>query len=587
MIDSTLVNTFGHATGVLVFGVFLYLLVRLGGSRRPMLAALLALLWNLASLFVLAAHSTTNVATETAVAVGFSVLSLLPAVLFDLCLAGRFRVLTRWGYALSTLAIALHGIELIAAQQRYHRWGLVLITFGFGALTVAAAIAGRRESIPRTVAVMSLFLFAMSFVHLDSSHAEQAWSRELAFHHAGIPLALVVLLQDYRFLLLDAFFRVLADLLLAVAFALGALWTADRLAPADGFERGLILIAAALALVLFALVRSRLQAFLTRMLFGRADTERLLASLEVAARDESSYIANASAKLAEFMSADLIKLDERLLDRWKLASPTLTSELARVCPDAEVIVPVRLGPDEIRLIGLGRRRGGRHYLSEDLEALARASTRIAEHVERFRVSELRRLVSQAELRALQSQINPHFLFNALNTLYGVIPRSAEGARRTVLNLADIFRYFLTTDRSFLPLEEELAIVRAYLDIERLRLGEKLTIEIDVDDEALTELIPVLCIQPLVENAVRHGIAPQAGGGTVRVEAHVRDGALAVAVLDTGAGFHTAEQSGVGLENVRRRLELCYGPGAELEIACGPAGTSVRFVVPMAKSAEVV
>ena len=127
---------------------------------------------------------------------------------------------------------------------------------------------------------------------------------------------------------------------------------------------------------------------------------------------------------------------------------------------------------------LGRRTGGRRYLSEDLQALARAAAQIVEQIEQYRESEMRRLVAQAELRALQSQIHPHFLFNALNTLYGIIPREAKGARETVLNLADIFRYFLETEKSFLPLEEELHIIKAYLEVERLRLGDKLRIEID-------------------------------------------------------------------------------------------------------------
>src|SRR5208337_1159652 len=126
------------------------------------------------------------------------------------------------------------------------------------------------------------------------------------------------------------------------------------------------------------------------------------------------------------------------------------------------------------------------------------AAQIVGQVEQFRESEMRRLVAQAELRALQSQIHPHFLFNALNTLYGIIPREARGARETVLNLADIFRYFLETERTFLPLEEELHIVKAYLEVERLRLGEKLHVEIDVDADTLLVPIPILSIQPLVE-----------------------------------------------------------------------------------------
>jgi LytS/YehU family sensor histidine kinase len=229
---------------------------------------------------------------------------------------------------------------------------------------------------------------------------------------------------------------------------------------------------------------------------------------------------------------------------------------------------------------LGRRTGGRRYLSEDLLALGRAASAVAEQIEQFRESEMRRLAAQAELRALQSQIHPHFLFNALNALYGIIPREAQGARETVLNLADIFRYFLETRRSFLPLEEELRIVRAYLQVERLRLGEKLQIEINVAPEVLSLPIPILSIQPLVENAVKHGIAPKTGGGVVTIEACLDPpGTLSVTVRDTGAGFAKNASGGVGLENVTRRLELYYGSESRLRIHSGPEGCQVSFAIP--------
>ena len=111
--------------------------------------------------------------------------------------------------------------------------------------------------------------------------------------------------------------------------------------------------------------------------------------------------------------------------------------------------------------------------------MRRLGSVIVESVERFRSEELKRLATQAELRALQAQINPHFLFNAFNTLYGTIDRGSFEARRLVLNLTDIFRYFLQGDRSFIPLSEELRIIKAYLEIEALRLGDRLETELDV------------------------------------------------------------------------------------------------------------
>jgi two-component system LytT family sensor kinase len=606
--ESLLVNTLGHAAGVLIFGIFLFLLIqdraarRLRGSFKSMLAAALALVWNLASLLVLAMGARTGSDT-----VAFSVLSLLPAVLFDLCLAGRQRLLVGLGYALSAVAILLHAMELFRGDALYHRWGLNLITIGFVALTCIAALsdlyyskvwrdANRRAATSRLVGTMSLFLLAISFVHFGEGHAQQVWSRELAFHHAAIPLALLVLLQDYRFVLLDAFLRFLANVLLAALFVSGgaAVWRLDpmRGTPAP-FDQALLLTGACLLLIVFALLRTRVQAALTRLVFRRKDVEALLRNLKQVVREEHIYVESAAAQLGEFVSAQASLSPgsgggEGIgagLEETEPRRPMLVSEFSRRRAELEeqgieVVVPLRLSSRGTRYILLGRRSGGRRYLSEDLSALSRATSVIVEQLEQFRESEMRRLVAQAELRALQSQIHPHFLFNALNALYGIIPREAKGARETVLNLADIFRYFLETRKSFLPLEQELHIVKAYLEIERLRLGEKLQTKIDVAPGALATPIPVLSIQPLVENAVKHGIAPLPQGGLVRIEARqTATGALEIRVSDTGSGFTPPGAGGIGLANVARRLELCYGPGARLDVESGSGGTIVSFAIP--------
>jgi two-component system LytT family sensor kinase len=603
--ESLLVNALGHSAGVLIFGIFLYLLIqdraarRLAGSTKSMIAAALALLWNLASLIVLGADASSQLTTVIA-AVSFFILSLLPAVLFDLCLQERFRVLVRLGYGLSAVTIALHVVELFHDSSRYHRWGLTLITIGYGALTCVAAAGvlisrddNRRATTSRLVGTMSLFLLAMSFVHFRSGDVTQVWSRELAFHHAAIPLALLILLQDYRFLLLDAFLRFLANVLLAAIFTAGAVeaWRLDLVGrPSTPFTMALLLTGACLLLIVFALARAGLQGLLTRLVFRSPDRDALLAKLKTPVRDEREYLRDAAAWLGEFMGGEVI--DGGQLPEIDVARPAIVSEVPRdrallERAGVEVVIPLRLGSIGTQYVLLGRRFGGRRYLSEDLQALGWAAGEIVEQVEQFRESEMRRLVAQAELRALQSQIHPHFLFNALNTLYGIIPREATGARETVLNLADIFRYFLETGKSFLPLEEELHIVTAYLEVERLRLGGKLGVEIEVEAAALLAPIPILSIQPLVENAVKHGISPKPDGGMVRLEARVEDGMLHVAVKDTGAGFGaqhsgTGPKSGVGLENVNRRLQLCYGPETHLTVRSDRTGTSVSFAIPLSQ-----
>jgi len=257
-------------------------------------------------------------------------------------------------------------------------------------------------------------------------------------------------------------------------------------------------------------------------------------------------------------------------------------------PWVQAVLPLRFSRGDVHFLLLGAREGGRRYLSEDFSVLARLGAAVVEHVEQIRAIEMENLVSQAELKALQAQINPHFLFNSLNTLYGVIDRDNAEARRMVLNLADVFRYLLRSDRTLIAVEEELKIVRAYLEIEELRLGPKLSTELTIEDAALQAAIPLLSIQPLIENAVKHGVAARMGAGFVRLTIRVDGEGMCVEVVNsgecderilaaTGAGIGL---SGIGLSNVRRRLALYYGTEAQFHAAVGQGVTTVGFTLPL-------
>jgi LytS/YehU family sensor histidine kinase len=150
-----------------------------------------------------------------------------------------------------------------------------------------------------------------------------------------------------------------------------------------------------------------------------------------------------------------------------------------------------------------------------------------------------------------------------------------------LNLAEIFRYFLQNDRSAINLSEELKIIRAYMELEQLRLGERLRVEIDVDESAASVSIPPLSIQPLVENAVKHGVARRTGPGHVKLRIRHNAGVLRVEVRDSGGGILPSDGShtGVGLDNVRQRLRLAYGPESKLIIGVEAGETVVSFEIP--------
>lgn len=611
-----LVNTLGHSAGAILFGIFLYLLLRdragahLRGSWLSVTAASLAFLWNVGSLAVLVLPPD-RPETGLVIFFSFAVLSLLPAVLLHLSLGDGFDPVVAAGYALSAIAIGMHLWELVRSGVGYRRGALLLITVGFAVLTALAvarvafeASAERRAKASRIIGAMCAALFAMSFVHLGSGHASEAWSRELVFHHAGIPLALFVLLQDYRFVLLDAFIRFLGNALLAgvvvfvaVRLALRGLVIDPRLSKNPLYET-LLVVGFCVLLIAFAMLRSAVQRWLTKVVFRRGDLERKVRDIQARAtlfHDEAEFLEWSTGELADFMSAqraENLPCDAETSALADLVFPAPASDVpawrhVEHYDWVEAIVPLRLAHSGARYVLLGRRYGGRRYLSEDLASLSRLAAAVVEQVERFRDTEMRRLVSQAELRALQSQINPHFLFNALNTLYGVIPRNAGKARQTVLNLAEIFRYFLQSEKTFIPLSEELEIVRAYLEIERLRLGPRLETRIEIDDAALDAPIPILSIQPLVENAIKHGIAAKSGPGVLELSAMAAGGRVRIAVRDTGPGMSASVSGngrGVGLANVRRRLQLCFGPESDLSIESSPEGTSVEFAVPMASVA---
>ena len=597
-----LVNTIGHCAGAVIFGILLSLFLlnwrrsRGEGSGLPALAAALAMLWNVGSLIALATGPNGGATADIIVAASFSILSLLPAVLLHISLESRHRALWIAGYALSVVAIVLHVSDLLAQAPRSHYAALLVITIGFSILTGISVILELRQANraagSRLAGAMALFLLSISFAHFGAQHPRQAWSGELAFHHAGIPLALLVLLQDYRFLLLDAFLRFVVNATLAGAAVLIAIRAVKS--PEFNrhlnhpFEAGLLFVLACLLLVVFVYIRNRIQGLLTRVLFLRSNVDEALKELHQlgrAAVSETEYLGLAAEAVAGFLHTARFQLDEAC----PLNVGSLTTPVAVLDPDrwslpawVQAVVPLRFSRGDARYLLLGARRGGRRYLSEDLAVLARLDAAIVEQVEQLRGIQMQNLVSQAELKALQAQINPHFLFNSLNTLYGTIDRSNVDARRLVLNLADVFRYLLRSDRTFIEIEEELKIVRAYLEIEELRLGTKLQTELDVDDEALHAKIPMLSIQPIVENAVKHGVAARTGSGFVRLSVRVRPDRIAIEVSNSGecdTRVLMNGSSGVGLTNVRRRLALCYGEDARVQASATGGVTTVGFVLP--------
>ena len=209
------------------------------------------------------------------------------------------------------------------------------------------------------------------------------------------------------------------------------------------------------------------------------------------------------------------------------------------------------------------------------------------HALQTRQRELADLAAAAQLAALRAQINPHFLFNSLNSIAQLIHVDPDKAEVCVERLAEIFRYLLRrSEQEFVPLAEELAVADAYLEIERARFGERLQVDKQIDSASLRQRIPSLILQPLIENAVKHGLARKVGTGTVRIGAATNDGILTLTVDDDGVGMSAATlagvfERGVGLGNLRARLERLYGADHLPSITSTLGrGTSIRLRLPL-------
>jgi two-component system LytT family sensor kinase len=214
-----------------------------------------------------------------------------------------------------------------------------------------------------------------------------------------------------------------------------------------------------------------------------------------------------------------------------------------------------------------------------------------------KLEEQSRLLMEARLDALQRQINPHFLFNTLNSITSLVRSQPELAREMIVKLANILRALLKGREAFVPFAEELAFTDDYLDIEVVRFGEKLRVVKEIAEDTLAVMVPSMLLQPLIENSIKHGLEPRISGGTVTLRSRMlSDGRLLLEVEDDGIGMDAERDGvvdaerpfgagsgggGIGMRNVRERMAVMYGNAAEVEMVSRPGrGTKVTLVLPM-------
>jgi two-component system LytT family sensor kinase len=619
---SELLNLVGLSTGVVLYAMLLAMVVRAGratGASRfdPLLlaTAVLGLVWNLCAL---PAYELPKIGIEGPftflIAAGYSALGFLPAVVVHSVLRDERdhssvlgwpkRIVVYAAYMVSAAAAGLHAYAAWTGDPLPSPFGMRLLTYAFIALVIPlAAVTRRQPGARRALWAAALAIFAVSALHLSQLHrGDASWPVELLGHHASLPLAFAILYQDFPFALADLFLKraltlvaLVSAALLGVA-AIGAIHSPE-LPLRDPRDIGLLVTLWVGTALLYPRIRDVIGWFVDTVLLDRPDYATLRADIGRGVQrhqDISAMLDEVCTQLAPALSARTVRWREQPVP--PLTEINATAPIGTV--SAAVDVPVAEPPRyALEVSGLF---GGRRLLSDDhaaLDAVASLAGRRIDAIrlthERYarelRVQEIGKLVSEAELRALRAQINPHFLFNALTTIGYLIQTAPPRALSTLMRLTALLRSVLRSEGEFTTLGHELELIESYLDIEHARFEQRLRVRIDVPMTLRNLRVPPLVLQPVVENAVKHGIAPLLRGGDVTVTARTEasgDGrTLLVVIHDTGPGVSEAQmragrEGGVGLSNVERRLACQYGEAASLSIDSAPgAGTTVRIRLP--------
>jgi hypothetical protein len=612
---ASLVNLLGFTVGIALYALLLAMIVRHRRAPRArsvnlllLTTSVLGLIWNIGELCVFVWKDFgTNVFPPFFVALSYSALGFLPSVVVHSAQneEKKARWLTVAAYGLSIFAAILHFQSLIFRNSAPSDAALRVLTFGSLALVAGLLIFNFRQTVEKkTIWASALLVFAVSALHLSGENEEKSWLVELVAHQSSLPLALAILYQNYRFAFADLFLKRAFSLILlaSVAFGLYVFVAAPLLHYHETHDRNdvnavsiLLTLWIATALVYPSLHRFAVW-FVDKIVLHRGDYEKL--QIEIGREVESiesieGILDRICCKLSEVLTAkNAVWVEENEIGvQQKFAA-------VNYAPDsAAVFVATAEAP--FYRINLNDFAGGRRLLSDEIEMLEAVSLLTARRIDVLRVSherceqefreqEFAKLASQAQLSALRAQINPHFLFNALTTIGYLIQTSPDKAFATLMRLTQLLRGVLRSTGEFCALGEEIKLIENYLDIEKARFEERLTIEIDVPHELEKMRVPALILQPLVENAIKHGVSENKNGGAVKISAELKNKNgevfLMMSVFDSGAGKpfeKLGHISGVGLKNIRERLQSYYGKNAGLKIENDFAkGTLAQIELPV-------
>jgi len=582
---------------------------RPAGTALAVGAGLLGVAWNAgAAAFLVLSHARRASLPEEALrAVAFGALGFLVAVFVDAAVrpwGSHAHPAAVWvrraAYAMAGVAAALHAAQPMLGRATPSVPGLRLLAIGsLGIVPFVLWTAPRGQRLHRgLLSAAAVLASALCALHLaEHLPGTDTWSAALFGHHASLPLIVAILYQDYRFAFADLFLKralaltLLAGIVLGLYLAVvGPILSAGAgrpgTHPAPVWILGLW-VATALA---FPSLQRLTNRFVDSVVLRRPDYARLRADIaELASGLDSAepMLDGVCVRLAAALRARVTwsRLDE--------TGPAPTNERSE---PSTIVLPTHEPPRftlEVRELPPGKR-----LLSDDvvlLDAVASSVARrldsvrlVRERCERdYREQEIARLATEAELRALRAQLNPHFLFNALNTIGYLMRAAPDRAFGTLLDLTRLLRAVLKRSGDFVTLGQELELVRAYLAIESARFEDRLRTVIDVPPALLAWQVPPLVLQPLVENAIKHGITLRAEGGEVSVVARASDaeGMLVVYVVDSGVGtsdgaITSGRKRGLGLSSVERRLAAYYGEAASIDVTSRPGlGTRATLRIP--------
>jgi two-component system LytT family sensor kinase len=536
-------------------------------------------------------------------------------LLFVAVVDGSFIVLALWAAALTGFRIASPIV-----MKELTSFNASLLALG-AVVSLANRPASRAMWFSSLATLLGVFATTLGTILVNVVAFRQGV--EAAVIVLSEQATLLILLGGFflfaRFRFADLFIRHSLRVLLVglTAAILGLLWRADlaerlpdmtAFPQASRFFAGCVLTAA--WLLVFTALDRRLGDFVNRRIVRAPNYQRAARDLRerlrhlhtdgevlAAAQDCARQILDladvhgvAADRLptalwpADLLDGEIIEIDAR-------------SPLAALLglPDAELLVPVRAGGGVRTVLAVSPQAGRRGFVTHEIDYLRIIASQCGARLDSLglardmaerhnRESLLKQQVTEAELRALRAQINPHFLFNALNTLADLIVTAPAAAEAVTLQLARVFRHVLThSGRPVTSVGDEIEFLRAYVQIEGARFGGRLHVDIDVHPEVARHPIPSLILQPVVENALKHGLAPKLGAGHLWVSARAQNDRVCLQVEDDGIGIgkpNGRASDGIGLANIAKRLAVAYDGQATLALAPRAAGgTCVTIYLP--------